>query len=236
MLFLLPEELDTLNKYRLNFHCLTLELDRPKAKQDLIKFLKKVYLGQAKDIEEFEMNYKTDCSQEERIIQTKEWLVKDNFYWKSTQDLLSVSYFPQELRYLRLLFKDVEEAIALTYSRSYQDPLLLKEVFLVIELSNKELEKLKNNEGNYVGFTSFVRAYSDIDYAKHRIKRETEKQFVLCRVQIDKPQNLEHDFGFWHDSNKEREGDENVYFNIHNLFKVGKVEDNQIILKYGAVA
>lgn len=91
---MLPEELDTLNKYRLNFHCLTLKVDRVKAKQDLVNFAKNVYPRQAKEIEEFEINYRTDCSQEERIVQTKEWLVKDNFYWKATQDLLSVSYLP----------------------------------------------------------------------------------------------------------------------------------------------
>ena len=76
----------------------------------------------------------------------------------------------------------------------------MKEAFLVIELSEREIEKLKSNEGNYVGFTSFIRAYSDIECAEHSIKRETVKQYFLCRIQIEKPQSLEYDFGFWHDS------------------------------------
>ena len=87
ILFMIPEDINTLNKYRLNYHCVTLDFSREAAKKDLITFAKSIYPEQDMALQMFEKNYKIELPQKERIKQTLEWLVMDNFFWKTTQEL-----------------------------------------------------------------------------------------------------------------------------------------------------
>lgn len=87
ILFMIPGDINNLNKYRLNYHCITLDFFRDAAKKDLITFAKSVYPEQDQAIEAFEKNYKVDLPQKQRIKQTLDWLVMDNFFWKATQEL-----------------------------------------------------------------------------------------------------------------------------------------------------
>lgn len=47
-----------LNKYRLNFHCLTSKGSKEKAKQQFLTFADQIYPEQQRDIEAFKNNYK----------------------------------------------------------------------------------------------------------------------------------------------------------------------------------
>ena len=116
----MAEDINTLNKYRLNYHCFSLKMNREQAKKDYIDFARSVYPNQAKGIELFEREYNVNLPSAKRVEQTLKWMVKDNFYWHSIKELPRSSYVPEELAYLRLLFQDIEEAIYKGYKKQKQ--------------------------------------------------------------------------------------------------------------------
>lgn len=53
MLFLVEDDIENMNKYRINFYTLIQNHDANASKQDYIKFVNKFYPNEKKSIEEF---------------------------------------------------------------------------------------------------------------------------------------------------------------------------------------
>lgn len=90
-------------------------------------------------------------------------------------------------------------------------------------LSDQVLEKLDSYIGSFIAFTSFAQASTDNTIIKCSVKRKGDKcdrgqkymlSIRLCQTNLEE----EYDYGYWVDTELERIDEDNVIFNIYNLF------------------
>lgn len=131
-----------MNKYRLNYFCITNQNNKRKAKKDFEELARKLYPEQANLIDEFADKYTCGLDNEERYRQTTEWAFKDSFYWSLVENLPKVTTDPRKLAYLRLPVKDIFDTILNGYRSKKKRP---DNLYVVVELNEDERQKLSEN-------------------------------------------------------------------------------------------
>ncbi len=81
MLFMTEDDAAIMNKYRLNYFCLTSQNNKKNAKKDLEALAKMLYPQQLEGITDFSANYEIGLNLEARKKQTLDWAFRDGFYW-----------------------------------------------------------------------------------------------------------------------------------------------------------
>lgn len=104
-----------MNKYRLNYFCLTNQKDKRKGKNDFEDLAKKIYPNQLQAIQDFSNKYSINLDLESRRKQTEDWIFRDSFYWDLVENLTKITTDPRKLAYLRLPVKDMYETILTGY-------------------------------------------------------------------------------------------------------------------------
>ena len=115
ILFMTEDDAAIMNKYRLNYFCLTNQKNKTMAKKDFEALAKRLFPQQAQLIHEFSTNYNLSLDIVARRKQTLDWVFKDSFYWDLIHNLPKVTTDPRKLAYLRLPVKDVYETILTGY-------------------------------------------------------------------------------------------------------------------------
>lgn len=234
MLFVIEEDTNMMNKYRINFFSLTCNHSPKSAKRDFVNFARKLYPENAQEVEQFEKEYILDLPTEDKVQQTLSWMGKQNFFFESTQQLPKITMDPKKLGYLRLPFKECYEAIISSYKKK---PKKVGELYMVIIPNADEFDKFKNNLNNYIIFTSFTKAFTTEKAAKKVMK--TNPNAILFQVMLPSMSGKvveSLDFGYWI-NNTATEGP-NVIFNIYNVFKILEFEESlkEGTLEYGSLA
>ena len=67
---MIDEDTNLMNKYRLNYFCLTNQINKTQAKEEFCNLAEKFYPEKKKEIMEFKEKYNMSLSGEERIMQT----------------------------------------------------------------------------------------------------------------------------------------------------------------------
>lgn len=106
VLLTIEDDMNLMNKYRINFHSLTSSKAKAKAKADFVDFAKKMFPQKMEEIQEFENNYKLNLSATESAKQTLYWLGRPGFFWESMQVLPKISTDPKKLAYLRFPIRE----------------------------------------------------------------------------------------------------------------------------------
>lgn len=93
-------------------------------------------------------------------------MFKDSFYWNLVVNLPKVTNDPKKLAYIRSPVKDMHDTIK-NYYRTIKNEVLnvLRVVYLVIQLSNEEKDKIESCLNNYLTFTSFVKGFTNLTAA-----------------------------------------------------------------------
>ena len=81
MLTMLEEDRKSLNRYRLNYYCLTSSHHRAKAKEDLIKLARHLMSGYNNAIDKFEQEYNVELSGNAAHEQALQWAFRDSFFF-----------------------------------------------------------------------------------------------------------------------------------------------------------
>lgn len=156
--------------------------------------------------------------------------MKDSFFWQIIEFLPKVTTDPKRLAYLRLPFRDLYRAIRNKYTKLEKRP---KKLFVVSLLSKEEEEKLKNNQDNFIIFTSFVKGFTNEKEANKA--RKAKAGSIMFEIILNtKDRDEELDFGFCQIG----EEGENIIFNIYNFFKIDacEIEGRRAVLTYAALA
>lgn len=85
MVFMIEDDTNLMNKYRISFHSLTENSSSKTAKKDFISFAKKFAPESGQTIADFEKNYRIDLPGEDAIRQSLQWMDKYNFFMELTQ-------------------------------------------------------------------------------------------------------------------------------------------------------
>lgn len=80
MLFMVEDDTNLMNRYRINFYSLTCRSSAQAAKKDFSNFIRKLYEKNADRLPEFESNYKLGLSSEERMEQALTWMSREPFF------------------------------------------------------------------------------------------------------------------------------------------------------------
>jgi hypothetical protein len=111
LLCMLEEDRKMLNKYRLNYFCITAPHHRPSGKDDFVAVAKHLMPEQDSKIAKFETEYNLSLQGREGHRQTLQWAFDDCFYWNIIEKLPKATVDPKRLAYLRLPFTDLYQAI-----------------------------------------------------------------------------------------------------------------------------
>ena len=132
MLFMTEDDTPIMNKYRLNYFCLTNLNNKTAAKRNFEELAKQFYPQQSEAINDFAAKYELGLSQEARRKQTLDWVFRDCFYWDLVESMPKVTTDPRKLAYLRLPVKDIYETVLTSYQGNTKKP---KRLYIVVELS-----------------------------------------------------------------------------------------------------
>jgi len=137
MLFMTPNDIPLLNKYRLNYICMCKKHDEKKAKEDFIRLARKLCPKETEAIDEFENNFQINLPENERNDQILKWVFKKSFFWDLIDHTLKTTMNPKRIAYLRLPLRHLYNAI---FCRSKQKKVIPKTMYIVTELNNREIE------------------------------------------------------------------------------------------------
>ena len=154
---MLEEDRKLLNKYRLNYFCITTPHHKAKSKEDLITIARELMPKHEEQVDQFQKEYNIALKGKDAHSQVLKWAFADSFYWLLVERLPKATIDPKRLAYLRLPFTDLYQAIFET--KVQKDPEVL---YLVTYLNLEEVERMHKEDAldNFVIFTSFMKGFT----------------------------------------------------------------------------